>query len=139
MHGSGFKANYQDLTSKHRGGLTGVGNTVATLASTLGPLATAHVLHHCEILVSLPPHSFRCTRAHQPPVAACAVVIYGTASYARKRQGIRCPLYHGVRPLGLLGADPPRFIGLSHFLFFPFLFGYWGPPPLPSDQTTPGP
>ena len=49
MHGSGFKANYQDLTSKHRGGLTGVGNTVATLASTLGPLATAHVLHHCKI------------------------------------------------------------------------------------------
>lgn len=48
MHGSGFKANYQDLTSKHRGGLTGVGNTVATLASTLGPLATAHVLHHYD-------------------------------------------------------------------------------------------
>ena len=48
MHGSGFKANYQDLTSKHCGGLTGVGNTVATLASTLGPLATAHVLHHCK-------------------------------------------------------------------------------------------
>lgn len=46
MHGSGFKANYQDLTSHHRGGLSGVGNTFATLASTVGPLLTAHVLEH---------------------------------------------------------------------------------------------
>jgi hypothetical protein len=38
FHAAGFKSNYQDLTEKHRGILSGVGNTFATLASTVGAL-----------------------------------------------------------------------------------------------------
>eukprot|EP00041_Stephanoeca_diplocostata_P024263 m.609471 g.609471 ORF g.609471 m.609471 type:complete len:472 (-) comp22489_c0_seq6:1685-3100(-) len=44
MHGSGFKANYQDLTTTYRGAVSGAGNTVATMASTFGPLLIARLL-----------------------------------------------------------------------------------------------
>ena len=56
LHASGFKANYQDLTESHRGLLGGFGNTVATLASALGPILTADLLmeyHSWPLLFSM--------------------------------------------------------------------------------------
>jgi len=38
FHPSGFKANYMDVTKHSSGALSGVGNTVATAASYLGPI-----------------------------------------------------------------------------------------------------
>merc|ERR1712232_73583 len=41
---SGFKANYMDLTSKSSGLLSGIGNTMASSASYVGPLAVGQAL-----------------------------------------------------------------------------------------------
>jgi hypothetical protein len=45
LHPSGFKANYLDAVSAHRSGLaSGVGNTLASLASFVGQLAVGWML-----------------------------------------------------------------------------------------------
>lgn len=43
-HSCGFKANYLDLTAKHSGILAGAGNTIASVASAVGPLITSSIL-----------------------------------------------------------------------------------------------
>jgi MFS family permease len=43
-HVCGFKSNYLDLTTAHNGVLTGVGNMIATFASTVSPLLGGSVL-----------------------------------------------------------------------------------------------
>jgi len=43
-HACGYKANYLDLTVAHLGVLTGVGNTLASAASAIGPAVTAATL-----------------------------------------------------------------------------------------------
>mmetsp|Transcript_109574 Transcript_109574/g.244658 ORF Transcript_109574/g.244658 Transcript_109574/m.244658 type:complete len:464 (+) Transcript_109574:71-1462(+) len=43
LHPSGFKANYMDVTTSHGGIISGFGNTMASVASSLGPLAVAHM------------------------------------------------------------------------------------------------
>lgn len=45
FHPSGFKANYLDLTRTHSGLLSGLGNTVASVGSWVGPLAVGNMLH----------------------------------------------------------------------------------------------
>lgn len=41
LHPSGFKANYMDVTVTHSGIVSGIGNTIASMASSFGPLAVA--------------------------------------------------------------------------------------------------
>jgi cyanate permease len=41
LHPSGFKANYMDVTRAHSGVVSGIGNTIASLASSIGPIAVA--------------------------------------------------------------------------------------------------
>eukprot|EP01059_Diplonema_ambulator_P005444 TRINITY_DN15175_c0_g1_i1.p1 TRINITY_DN15175_c0_g1~~TRINITY_DN15175_c0_g1_i1.p1 ORF type:complete len:425 (+),score=124.30 TRINITY_DN15175_c0_g1_i1:43-1317(+) len=41
---SGFKANYLDITVKYTGVISGVGNTLGTCASYVGPLVVGHIL-----------------------------------------------------------------------------------------------
>ena len=43
-HVCGFKSNYLDLTQTHNGVLTGVGNMIATFASTVSPLLGGSLL-----------------------------------------------------------------------------------------------
>lgn len=43
-HVCGFKTNYLDLTSKHTGSLSGVSNTLATVAAMISPLVAGHLL-----------------------------------------------------------------------------------------------
>uniref|UniRef100_A0A7S0ALW2 Major facilitator superfamily (MFS) profile domain-containing protein n=1 Tax=Pyrodinium bahamense TaxID=73915 RepID=A0A7S0ALW2_9DINO len=43
LHPSGFKANYMDVTREHGGVVSGVGNTVASVASSIGPLLVSQV------------------------------------------------------------------------------------------------
>ena len=44
LHPSGFKANYMDLSRGSAGMLSGVGNTLASVASYGGPLAVGFIL-----------------------------------------------------------------------------------------------
>merc|ERR1712060_327937 len=41
--GSGFKANYMDVTTSRGGLVSGIGNTVGSAGSTVGPLVVAHL------------------------------------------------------------------------------------------------
>merc|ERR1712008_233033 len=41
LHPSGFKANYMDVTTTQSGVVSGIGNTIASIASSLGPLVVA--------------------------------------------------------------------------------------------------
>merc|ERR1712217_899957 len=41
LHPSGFKANYMDVTLTRGGLVSGVGNTIASIASSAGPLIVA--------------------------------------------------------------------------------------------------
>jgi len=43
LHPSGFKANYMDVTTSRGGLVSGVGNTVASVASSAGPLTVAYL------------------------------------------------------------------------------------------------
>lgn len=43
FHPSGFKANYMDVSSTSGGLISGIGNTVASAASSIGPLVVAHL------------------------------------------------------------------------------------------------
>lgn len=43
LHPSGFKANYMDVTKTHSGVVSGMGNTIASLASSIGPVAVAQM------------------------------------------------------------------------------------------------
>jgi len=43
LHPSGFKANYMDVTNAHSGVVSGIGNTIASLASSFGPLAVTQL------------------------------------------------------------------------------------------------
>ena len=44
MSPSGFKANYLDVTVEYTGVISGIGNTLGTVASYLGPQVVSHVL-----------------------------------------------------------------------------------------------
>jgi hypothetical protein len=44
FHSCGFKANYLDLTQRHGGILAGVGNMLASIASSAGPVITSGAL-----------------------------------------------------------------------------------------------
>ena len=44
LHPSGFKANYMDLSLHSSGLLSGMGNTMASLAAFVAPLVVGHVL-----------------------------------------------------------------------------------------------
>eukprot|EP00930_Biecheleria_cincta_P024637 TRINITY_DN17620_c0_g1_i1.p1 TRINITY_DN17620_c0_g1~~TRINITY_DN17620_c0_g1_i1.p1 ORF type:complete len:464 (+),score=58.91 TRINITY_DN17620_c0_g1_i1:45-1394(+) len=48
LHPAGFKANYMDISLFSTGLVSGVGNTLASLASFAFPLIVAHVLQHYE-------------------------------------------------------------------------------------------
>jgi len=48
LHPSGFKANYMDITLHNGGLLSGLGNTLASIASFLGPLAVGALLSHSK-------------------------------------------------------------------------------------------
>lgn len=43
-HAAGFKTNYLDISKKHTGTISGVGNTMATFASTLSPMLAGTVI-----------------------------------------------------------------------------------------------
>ncbi|CAK0808246.1 unnamed protein product, partial [Prorocentrum cordatum] len=43
LHPSGFKANYMDVTTSRGGLVSGIGNTVGSAGSTVGPLVVAHL------------------------------------------------------------------------------------------------
>lgn len=43
LHPSGFKANYMDVTTSRGGLVSGIGNTVGSAGSTVGPLAVAYL------------------------------------------------------------------------------------------------
>lgn len=43
LHPSGFKANYMDVTRTHGGTVSGIGNTIASVASSVGPLMVSQV------------------------------------------------------------------------------------------------
>lgn len=43
LHPSGFKANYMDVTKTHSGVVSGIGNTIASFASSIGPVAVAQM------------------------------------------------------------------------------------------------
>lgn len=43
LHPAGFKANYMDVTVSHGGVVSGVGNTIASVASSVGPIVVAHM------------------------------------------------------------------------------------------------
>lgn len=43
-HAAGFKTNYLDISKRHTGSISGVGNTFATLSSTLAPLMAGSVI-----------------------------------------------------------------------------------------------
>ena len=38
LHPAGFKANYMDVTTAHSGVVSGIGNTIASVAPSVGPL-----------------------------------------------------------------------------------------------------
>jgi MFS family permease len=44
LHPAGFKANYMDVATSSAGAVTGIGNTLASLASFAGPNLVAYVL-----------------------------------------------------------------------------------------------
>jgi MFS family permease len=46
LHPSGFKANYMDVSLHNSGIVSGVGNTLASVASFVGPFVVAGILHH---------------------------------------------------------------------------------------------
>ncbi|CAE8691863.1 unnamed protein product [Polarella glacialis] len=43
-HAAGFKTNYLDITRKHTGSVAGVGNTLATLSSTVAPMIAGSII-----------------------------------------------------------------------------------------------
>jgi len=43
LHPSGFKANYMDITTTQSGVVSGIGNTIASIAPSLGPLVVARL------------------------------------------------------------------------------------------------
>lgn len=43
LHPSGFKANYMDVTTTQSGVVSAIGNTIASVASSLGPLVVARL------------------------------------------------------------------------------------------------
>mmetsp|Transcript_81273 Transcript_81273/g.143355 ORF Transcript_81273/g.143355 Transcript_81273/m.143355 type:complete len:482 (-) Transcript_81273:76-1521(-) len=43
-HAAGFKTNYLDISKRHTGSISGVGNTLATLSSTIAPLLAGSVI-----------------------------------------------------------------------------------------------
>eukprot|EP00930_Biecheleria_cincta_P044889 TRINITY_DN30927_c0_g1_i1.p1 TRINITY_DN30927_c0_g1~~TRINITY_DN30927_c0_g1_i1.p1 ORF type:complete len:498 (+),score=94.51 TRINITY_DN30927_c0_g1_i1:54-1496(+) len=43
-HAAGFKTNYLDISKKHTGSISGVGNTFATLSSTVAPLLAGSII-----------------------------------------------------------------------------------------------
>eukprot|EP00440_Ansanella_granifera_P009858 gb/GFBE01010684.1/.p1 GENE.gb/GFBE01010684.1/~~gb/GFBE01010684.1/.p1 ORF type:complete len:334 (+),score=48.63 gb/GFBE01010684.1/:1-1002(+) len=43
-HAAGFKTNYLDISKRHTGSISGVGNTLATLSSTVAPLIAGSVI-----------------------------------------------------------------------------------------------
>jgi len=48
LHPSGFKANYMDVTTTRGGLVSGIGNTIASIASSIGPPAVAYLRQTAE-------------------------------------------------------------------------------------------
>ena len=46
LHPAGFKANYMDVTRASAGVITGIGNTLASVAAYVGPNFVGYVLQH---------------------------------------------------------------------------------------------
>mmetsp|Transcript_70724 Transcript_70724/g.218724 ORF Transcript_70724/g.218724 Transcript_70724/m.218724 type:complete len:480 (+) Transcript_70724:93-1532(+) len=79
LHPSGFKANYMDVTRSHGGTVSGIGNTIASVASSIGPLMVSQVraasggwsqVFHSVALVNLLAAGIFCTLSSATPIEA---------------------------------------------------------------------
>merc|ERR1712039_187967 len=72
LHPSGFKANYMDLSQHSTGLLSGLGNTVASMASFVGPVVVGEILARYK--------SWTLVFAVVGLVQVVAAVVFGTLS-----------------------------------------------------------
>jgi len=77
LHPSGFKANYMDVTRSHGGTVSGIGNTIASVASSVGPLMVSQVraasgswvpVFHSAAVVNLLAAAIFCTLSSTTPI-----------------------------------------------------------------------
>jgi len=99
LHPSGFKANYMDVTTHHSGLVSGIGNTIASVASSVGPLWVSQVresaghwapVFHSVASMNLLAALVFCTLSSTRPIEARDAHLQGRP--AEEDQGLQlCP------------------------------------------------